>query len=291
MKTTISFLKYRFVAVGFSIALGVAFSIGTAINGGFNMGIDFVGGVKVTTKFDRHMEEGAIRSSLQQLDATVQRIGQDSANEFIISVKGSSTDGAEAGNELTNVIQQRFTGVQLLSVETVGPAVGAYLRSSMIRLIIASVVFMAIYLTFRFEFKYSVGAMVALVHDVTLSYLFCGIAGVEINVPIIAALLTIFGFSVNDTIVIFDRIRENLRLKTQQSFRDVIDLSVNQSLSRTILTSLTVLLSILAIYLLGSKGLNDFAEVMLFGTVIGTYSTVYIASPVVMYWEKYAKKK
>jgi preprotein translocase SecF subunit len=274
-----------------SLALGIIFSIGTVLNGGFNMGIDFVGGVKVITKFNTHVDEGTIREKLRDFDPEVQRIGQASANEFILAVKGSPSQSAQTSTMLTQAVQQQFSDAQLLSVENVGPAVGDYLRNSMYKLIVAAMVLMIVYLTFRFEFKYSVGGMVALIHDVTLSFLFCGITGIEINVPIMAALATIFGFSINDTIVIFDRIRENLHMKTQQSLRDVIDLSVTQSLSRTFLTSLTVFFSILAIYLLGSKGLNDFAQVMLFGTVVGIYSTVYIASPVVMYWERWFEKK
>ncbi len=291
MKKTVQFLKYRFIAIGVSLVLAVVFTAGTVVNGGFNMGIDFVGGVKVITKFDKVMDEGTIRTALQQLDATVQRVGQESENEFIISIKGSTSQGGGIGAVLTQAIQQYFPGVQLLSVENVGPAVGEYLRNSAVKLIIISIVLMAFYLTFRFEFKYSMGALVALVHDVTLSFLFCGFAGIEINIPIIAALLTIFGFSVNDTIVIFDRIRENLKMKTKQTLREAIDISVSQSLSRTFLTTLTVLFSVLTIYLLGSKGLNDFAEVLLFGLTVGVYSTVYIASPVVMYWERYFEKK
>ena len=171
-------------------------------------------------------------------------------------------------------------------METVGPAIGKFLRESAIKLFAVAMILITFYLTFRFEFKYSVGAMAALIHDLAFSVAFCGVAGIEINIPVIAAFLTIFGYSVNDTIVIFDRIRENVEVKLKTTFLDVINKSISQSFTRTMLTSLTTFFAILAFYILGGDVINDFALVLLFGVFIGTYSSIYIASPVLLGWEK-----
>jgi len=134
------------------------------------------------------------------------------------------------------------------------------------------------------------GVIAALVHDVSLSLAFCGLLQLEINIPVIAALLTIFGYSANDTIVVFDRIRENVQIKSKQTFREIIDRSISQSMSRTLLTSLTTLFAVFALYMLGGDVINDFAVTLLFGIFIGTYSTLYIASPVVLAWERFSSK-
>ena len=177
-----------------------------------------------------------------------------------------------------------------MSVETVGPAIGDFLRKTAVKLFLVTLVLITFYLTFRFEFKFSVGAIVALVHDLSLSVAFCGMMGVEINIPVIAAFLTIFGYSVNDTIVVFDRIRENIEVKSKQTFIEVINKSISQSISRTLLTSLTTLFAVFSLYILGGDVINDFALVLLFGIVVGTYSSIYIASPVLLGWEKIFSK-
>jgi preprotein translocase subunit SecF len=184
-------------------------------------------------------------------------------------------------------LNKNFKNVEVLSVENVGPAVGSYLRQSALKLIIVSIVLMTIYLAYRFELRYAVGAMVALVHDIMLSVAFCGVAGIEINIPVIAALLTIFGYSVNDTIVIFDRIRESTHIETKLSFIDVMDKAITQTLSRTTLTVLLTLYSVVALYMIGGEGITDFALVLVFGFMIGAYSSIYQASPVVLWWEKF----
>jgi len=191
-----------------------------------------------------------------------------------------------------NLKDGEFNGVEFLSSEDVGPAIGDFLRKSAISLFAWAMIFMAVYLAFRFELKYSFGALAALVHDITLSVAFCGFAGVEISIPVIAALLTIFGYSINDTIVIFDRIRENSsHTSSKLTYLEVINKSITQSISRTLLTSLTTLFAVLSLYLLGGKVLNDFAVVLLFGIFVGTYSSVYVASPILIYAEKFLVKK
>lgn len=204
------------------------------------------------------------------------------------NVNNGSSDRSHA--ILWRIIKFNFPQTESLAVETVGPSIGESLRKDAVKLGIIAMIMMTIYLAFRFEFKFSVGAMIALVHDVTLSFLLCGLLGIEIDVPVIAALLTIFGYSVNDTIVVFDRIRENLSVGHSAKFSNVIDRAVSQTLSRTILTSATTIFAILSILIFGGDTIKNFAIVLLFGISIGTYSSIFVASPVVLAWEKYIKK-
>jgi len=295
LEKIIPFIRYRIVAYAISLSLLLIFSVQTYRNGGFNWGIDFVGGIKLTVKFEQGVDTAQIRKVLTQnkISAVIQQVGKEEDNEYLISTKlaSRSENVEESTKELKAVIQNNFKNVEILSIETVGPAIGDFLKKSAGKLIALSIIIMTLYLAFRFELKYSIGAMVALIHDVILSVLFCGFAGIEINIPIVAAILTIYGYSVNDTIIIFDRVRENLQIKTKQTFVDVIDKSITQTISRTLLTALTTLFAVFALYMIGGEGLNDFASVLLFGIIIGTYSSMYIASPFVLYWEKMSLKK
>lgn len=295
MEKIIPFIRYRFIAYAISLSLLVLFSLQTYRNGGFNWGIDFVGGIKLTVKFEQGVDTAQIRKVLTQnkINAVIQQVGKEEDNEYLISTKlASRTENVEESTKvLKAVIENNFKNVEVLSIETVGPAIGDFLKKSAGKLIALSIIIMTLYLAFRFELKYSIAAMVALVHDVILSVLFCGFVGIEINIPIVAAILTIYGYSVNDTIIIFDRVRENLQIKTKQTFIDVIDKSITQTISRTLLTALTTLFAVFALYMIGGEGLNEFASVLLFGIIIGTYSSMYIASPFVLYWEKLTLKK
>jgi len=295
---SINFLKYKYIAFLVSFVMILSFIVATVSKGGFNYGIDFAGGLKIIAKFSQGtVDEKSIRQTLDEFSPTVQQIGEDSKKEFIISMRLAESDKSTEKTELaqqSNVkakLMKQYPGVIFQSEENVGPAIGNFLKKSAIKLFVIAVVLMMFYLSFRFEIKYSVGAMVALLHDITASVAFCGFAGVEINIPVVAALLTIFGYSVNDTIVIFDRIRENNQVKGKLIFTEVINRSITQSMSRTLLTSLTTLFAVLALYLLGGEVLNDFALVLLFGIVVGTYSSMYIASPVLVTWERFRSKK
>lgn len=292
MKRIIPFLNYRWYAISFSMLLLMAFVATIVARGGWNMGVDFVGGVKIIARFEKGIDEGKIRTALEKFNPMVQQIGEADKNEYIINTK--LKEGQEPAKEADLVgakLKEVFGSVQIMSVENVGPAVGAYLRGSVYKLTIMAILLMMVYLAYRFEFKYAIACMVALIHDVTLAAVFSGAVGIEFNIPIVAALLTIFGFSVNDTIVIFDRIRENLQGRTKQSFIEIINRSITETMSRTILTSLTVAFSVLSLYVLGGEGINDFALVMLFGLFCGSYSTIFIASPVVVGWDNWRSRK
>jgi preprotein translocase subunit SecF len=297
LKRHIPFLRYKYVAALVSLGLFIAFITFTVPRGGLNWGIDFVGGVKITAKFGENVEITTIRDTLESknISASVQMIGAKEKNEFIISTKLLSEDKSSEKSLaiLWRAISSSFKNVEQLSVETVGPAIGDFLKKSALKLSILALLMMVFYLSFRFELKFAIGAIVALFHDLLLSLLFCGVANVEINIPIIASLLFIFGYSVNDTIVIFDRIRENMDANRsgKLTLSSLIDNAVNQSLSRTLLTSLTTMVAVLVLYLWGGAAIQDFAFIILFGIIVGTYSSIYIASPAVMVWEKFIQKK
>ncbi len=296
MEKVYNFIKYRYYFIALSVILFISFVAGAYIfHGGFKMGIDFAGGVKIIAKFEQNVTEAKIRSAIDQEGASVQNIGDADKNEFIITVNagtdksGSVKQSDNISKKLNNVFGEKK--VIFLSVEDVGPAVGDILKMDAIKALLFAMVLMLIYLSFRFEFKYALGVIVAVIHDVIMATAFCGIAGIELNIPIVAAILTIFGYSVNDTIVIFDRVRENMQIVSKkQTFKEVIDKSLTQTLSRSILTVFTVLMSLLSIFFLGGEGLRDFATIMIIGLIFGSYSTLYIASPVVLAWE-YLREK
>lgn len=295
MEKIIPFIKYRYIAYSLTLIFIIIFSLQTYRNGGFNWGIDFVGGAKITVKFQQGVDTAQIRKVLAHhtISATIQQVGKDEDNEYIIATKLTSrTENVdESTKALRTILQTNFNNAEVLSIETVGPAIGDFLKKSAGKLIALSIIIMTVYLAFRFELRYSIGAMVALIHDIILTVLFCGFANIEINIPILAAILTIYGYSVNDTIIVFDRVRENLQITTKQAFIDVIDKSITQTISRTLLTLLTTLFAVFALYMIGGEGLNDFATILLFGLTIGTFSSLYIASPFVMYWEKLTSKQ
>ena len=294
MDRIIGFLQYRYVAIALSFLLFLFLLTATIINGGVNWGIDFVGGVKIIARFDKDVSITQIRDILSDngIKSMVQNIGTGAKNEFIISTKllsrGESSE--KSFDILKGVLNKNFKKIEYLSIETVGPAIGDFLKREAFKLFSIALIMMALYLSFRFELKYAIGAVAALVHDISLAVVFCGLMQLEINIPVIAAILTIFGYSANDTIVVFDRIRENVQIKSKQTFLEVINKSVTQSISRTLLTSLTTLFAVFALYLLGGDVINDFAITLLFGIFVGTYSSIYIASPVVLGWERFSSK-
>lgn len=294
MERIIGFLQYRFVAIALSFLLFIFLLTATIINGGVNWGIDFVGGVKIIAHFDKDVSIAQIRDILSDngIKSMVQNIGTGAKNEFIISTKllskGESSE--KSFDILKGVLSKNFKKIEYLSIETVGPAIGDFLKREAFKLFSIALIMMALYLSFRFELKYAIGAVAALIHDISLAVVFCGLMQLEINIPIIAAILTIFGYSANDTIVVFDRIRENVQVKSKQTFLEVINKSISQSISRTLLTSLTTLFAVFALYLLGGDVITDFALTILFGIFVGTYSSIYIAAPVVLGWERFSSK-
>lgn len=245
-------------------------------------GIDFTGGMLQQIKFEQPIKVGNIRSALQEkgvVDAQIQTFGEDESREIIIRTK----------DEEQNIIDEALQNIgaenpyEVMRVERVGPAVGSDLRQKAIKAILVAMAVILLYIGWRFRsVNYGVAAIVALFHDVLVAAGMLALTGREFSLPIIAALLTIIGYSLNDTIVIFDRIREDKKLMRRTPFVDVINASINQTLSRTLLTSFTTLLVVLFLFIFGGQVINDFAFTLLIGVIVGTYSSVYVASPILI---------
>lgn len=192
------------------------------------------------------------------------------------------------GEKIQSILPTAFpnAGLQVTQIDRKGPSVGAEIQSSAIKSMVLALFGILVYVAFRYEFSFSIGAVIAILHDVLMTVGWFFLTGRQLSAPMVAAILTIIGFSINDTIVIFDRIREDLKLGVRGSFRDLINLAVNQTLSRTIITSGTVFMATMSLYVFGGSVINDFAFTFLVGILTGTYSTIYIASAVVLWWHK-----
>ncbi len=289
----IDFVGKRKLAMIFSavvILLGLASLV---VNGGPNYGIDFVGGTLVQVKFVEDTDAAKIKDSLASMDlgsVVVQSFGDD-ANEFLIRVqetgKGKELSGMISGNLNTAYGEGN---VDIRRVEMVGPQVGKDLRQKGILSLVYAMIGILIYISWRFELRFAIGAIVALLHDVLITLGAFSISGREIDLPIIAAFLAIIGYSLNDTIIVYDRIRENYGKHQKKGFTSVVNLSINETLSRTILTSGTTLLVVLALFLFGGGVIHNFAFAMLVGILVGTYSSIFIASPVLIFWDDYRSR-
>lgn len=287
------FLKWRHAAYLLSSALLVASLAVFIVRGNGNLGVDFVGGTSLTIAYDTsagRVPEGELRAALtaagirdtqiqyQEQRATLE--GGRTGEILVVRVDAGAGEAAQAA------LLPRLEGrsPQVLQIENVGPQVGRELKRRGIVALFWAMVAMVIYISWRFEFGYAVGAIIALLHDAVISVgLFC-LMGRQLSTPMIAVVLTIVGYSVNDTIVIFDRIREYRKLYRDRKLLDLANLSINSTLSRTLLTSGTTLLSVLALLIFGGGAINDFALLLLFGVIIGTYSTIFIATPIAVMW-------
>jgi preprotein translocase subunit SecF len=289
-----NFIRWRWHALAFSLIIILA---GTALmvsQGGMRLGIDFSGGTIVQVRFAQPVTEGQVRDAVTPLpgEEVVQQYGDAGANEWQIRL--AQAEGTEQGTSIEQGSEAvlnalRTAGLpqfELLSREIVGPVIGAELQRRGLYATLASIVAITIYIGFRFRFSFAVGAIAATFHDIIVTLAFLVFFGYELSLNIVAALLTITGYSVNDTIVIFDRVRENLRGMRRDNLEQVVNTSVNQTLSRTIITAGTTFLSVLALYLFGGEVLKGFAFTMLVGIVSGTYSTIFIASSIAILLSK-----
>jgi preprotein translocase subunit SecF len=337
----IDFIGRRKIAFVFSSVMVLATIILLLWRGGPNYGVDFAGGVLVQVKFDQQQTPDDIRRALEAVqlqDSIIQEFGEKGQFEFLIRVR--KTDLALTGiseNVKQALVGQFGEGVEIRRVEMVGPKVGKDLRQKALFAIFYAILFIAIYISGRFEhkwlnstiiavclalvvyvasgfglsvtwlilialvvtlglcwalkFKYALGAIVALIHDVTITLGVFALTDREISLAIIAAFLTIVGYSLNDTIVVFDRIRENLRRFRRRPLKEVINASINETLSRTILTSTTTLIVVVALFVLGGGVIHDFAFALLIGVFVGTYSSIFVASPILLVWESRFSEK
>jgi len=284
--------------IAFMISLGVI-AIGIAslvVHGGLNLGIDFAGGTLVQVKFSEATNVDKIRDALGTINlenSIIQQFGYKINNEYLIKTEKSSSELKGLSDNIGEALATVYSKdeFEIRRVEVVGPKVGKDLRQKGILAIVYAMIGILIYITWRFEFRYAIGAILALSHDVLITVGVFSLLNKEFTLPIIAALLTIIGYSLNDTIVVYDRIRENLRGLKKGGLEHIINSSVNQTLSRTILTSGTTLLVVGALFFLGGAVIHDFAFALLIGVIIGTYSSIFIASPIVLAWESVKPSK
>jgi preprotein translocase subunit SecF len=331
----IDFIGKKNVAFAFSLAL-IIISIGSLIlHGGPRLGIDFQGGTLIQVKFGAPVKIDAIKTGLKSVGlekSSVQRFGEHQANEYLIRTDSSVMTDEGFSNDIKKALDAE-TGAQaeIRRVEMVGPQVGQDLREKALFAMFYALLFITIYISGRFEFKwilsgvmaaaligavyvfslfkvsipvlivaalmlslilfwflelkYAMGAIVALIHDVTITVGLFSIFDKEFTLPIIAALLTIIGYSLNDTIIVFDRIRENLIKYHKSPLGTILNRSINETLSRTILTSATTLFVVIALFVLGGGIIHDFAFALLVGIVVGTYSSIFVASPILLAWQ------
>jgi preprotein translocase subunit SecF len=286
--TRFDFVGRRYIAVLISTILNVI-ALAILFLHGPNLGIDFAGGSLVQVRFAQPTDADAVRESLHDVvgHVDIQDMGRE-GREYLIRVPQTNEEAAGITKKVTGTLEQKFGQgqVDVLRVESVGPRVGADLRARAVWAVLLSTLVMGVYIWLRFEWRYGIGAVIALLHDVIITVGMLIAFGYEFDLTIVAALLTVTGFSVNDTVIVSDRIRENRRKDRRAPLAEIINRSVNETLSRTILTTSTVMMVVLALYLLGGSVIHGFAFSLLVGFFVGTYSSVFIAAPVVLFFER-----
>ncbi|MDP6169951.1 MAG: protein translocase subunit SecF [Candidatus Marinimicrobia bacterium] len=299
--THIDFMSKTFIAGCLSALLIIIGAASLIINGGPKLSIDFKGGTMVAVNFTEPVDINKIRSALaevsidgQNFDFSTEEI-KHFGDETNVAIRIASLDNEPP--RFANRVAEKLATVYpellpeertdfILSIDKVGPKVGAELSGDAILAMLYALGFILVYISIRFEFKYAVGAIAALTHDVLITLGVFSVLGYEISLAVIAAFLTIVGYSLNDTIVIFDRVRENVKALKGASMESVINQSINESLSRTIITSLTTFLVVLILFLVGGEVIHTFSFAMIVGVIIGTYSSIFVASPVVIKMDK-----
>jgi preprotein translocase SecF subunit len=288
---TINFFKYRYIAFGLSTVLLLMSALLFAYKS-LNLGIDFKGGIMIEAEFDTTPNISNLRQKIDSLN-----IGNSEIQEFgdpkiiLFKLESNSKEGQENNSIIEQFKKSIGENVDYRRIEFVGPKVGSELKMIAIKAILFSLIAMFIYIWFRFSgWQFGLGALIALFHDVISTLGFFSISQIEFNLASIAAILTIAGYSINDTVVVFDRIRENL-VKSELELSNLLNKSINQTLSRTFMTSVTTLLALVALYIFGGEVIKGFVSAMIWGVVIGTYSSIFIASPlIVLFGFKYNKK-
>lgn len=294
----IDFLGKRYLAFALSGILSILgiIAIVQIARGHANLGIDFAGGTSIQLKFEKPVVLHAIRLALENgglRDFDLQDLPTE--NKILIRMKKSEEELGHVAEAITTILSQKFPDNKYVvdSTTVIGPKVGGRLRTDAAKAVAVAVIGLLIYVAFRFQIRFGVGATIATFHDVLAVLGLFYIMGKEINLILVTALLTIAGYSLTDTVVVFDRIRENLRLKQKEDLKAVMNSSINEVLSRTIITSTTVLLTSLALFFFGGEVIHDFSLAMIMGVIVGTYSSIFVASPIVLLWggkRPFAKK-
>ena len=284
VNTSIGFIRHRTIAMVLSSVLVVA-SVFVFLSNGLNFGIDFRGGTLIEASSESPVDLASLRGRLGGLNLGEVQI-QEFGKETDVLIRIAEMEGAtDASNNLSAVEQVRAelsSDFDVRRVEIVGPQVSAELIQAGIMAVLAAIASMLIYIWFRFEWQFSVGAVLALVHDVALTIGLFALLQLDFNLSILAAILTIVGYSMNDTVVVYDRVRENLRKYKKMDLAELLNIAINETLSRTVMTSVTTMLALLALYILGGEVIRGFTFAMIWGVIVGTYSSIFIASPLLM---------
>ena len=284
MITNINFAS-KFKKANIISILVFVFSLFFIVFKGLNYGIDFKGGTLIELRVETSVDASSIRDSLNSMnlgDVNVKKFGKD--GDYLIKVEQKNINNSNLIPEIKKTLSENLnTEIDFRRVENVGPKVSSELLESSVIAISLALAAMLFYIWIRFEWQFSIGSIVALFHDVIITLGIFSVLSLEINLSIIAAVLTIVGYSMNDTVVIYDRIRENLFKYTKISISDIANLSINETLARTLITSVTTLLALTSIYILGGEILRGFSFAMILGVIIGTYSSIFVASPILKF--------
>ena len=286
-KTNINFISKQKFTAFLSIALIIAGIASLVSKGGPLLSIDFTGGTVAQVKFENPVELAQLRSILSEYGFKGAEIVEFGSPDEVLIKTQFSGSSSEISEQLTLALGKTFT---LRRVESVGPKIGKELQNDALKAIGLALLLILIYITFRFDRYYALGSVMALIHDVLITLGVFSLLDYEINLSIIAAFLTIVGYSLNDTIVVFDRIRENIPKYLKKTLNDVVNLSLNETLNRTVITSLTTMMVVVILFVWGGKVINLFAFALIVGIFIGTYSSLFVASPVMVFFEKRSSK-
>ncbi|RKZ29598.1 protein translocase subunit SecF [bacterium] len=294
--TNWNFLGKKKIAFAISGLLILASVVAIIINKGPIYNIDFKGGQVLEIGFGSVVDIGKVRDIVEATgikDAEIQSIGDGSVVLFRVPADVELESGISVTDAITEQLKTEFgeESLNLRRQEIVGPKVSNELRKQALWATLIALVGILIYVSIRFKFRFGIAAVIALFHDVIITIGIFTILGREFSLPVVAAILTIVGYSINDTIVISDRIRENIRILYREKFEDLVNRSLNQTISRTIITSLVVLIVLLCIFFFGGPVIHDFSLALIIGVIIGTYSSVYVVSPIVVAWEHASPKK
>lgn len=288
--TNINFVGHKNLAMIFSWILIMIGIFSMVSKGGLNYGLDFAGGSLVQVKMSKVTTAAEMRETLSPLELkgmTIQQVG-DLADEFLIKAQESSSKTESLANNVQQALEGHYGAgtVDIRRAEMVGPQVGKELRYKGMMAIVYAIIGMLIYITFRFEFRFGVGVVIALLHDVLITLAIFSVLNKEIDLTVVAAFLTIVGYSVNDSVIICDRIRENMARHVGHKLDWIINRSLNDTLSRTVMTSAFTMLSLLSLYFLGGDVLRNFSLAMIIGIIVGTHSSIFVAAPVILYFDK-----
>ena len=286
-KTNINFISKQKFTAFLSTALIIAGIVSLVTKGGPLLSIDFTGGTVAQVKFENPVELAQLRSILSEYGFKGAEIVEFGSPDEVLIKTQFSGSSSEISEQLTLALGKTFT---LRRVESVGPKIGKELQNDALKAIGLALLLILMYITFRFDRYYALGSVMALIHDVLITLGVFSLLDYEINLSIIAAFLTIVGYSLNDTIVVFDRIRENIPKYMKKTLNDVVNLSLNETLNRTVITSLTTMMVVVILFVWGGKVINLFAFALIVGIFIGTYSSLFVASPVMVFFEKRSSK-